>query len=359
MMRSTCALGAVALLVAGAGCTPSRDDQKIEFSVPVFVREAATGSVEDRIVVTGSLRSPETVTLRADTSGVLECAHLPGGGRRLAEGDRVAVGQLVAEIKGEEVRLAARSDSTRQRYESALRDRDSKRRLYEQGLLSELEFRQVETAFADAKVEWERSQLTETRSRLVSPIAGVLLRLARDEQNNPLPDGQLVPQGTTVAQVAATTRLVADVDLVGSDVGRVREGMPARVRQPSAGGEPVEGRLVRLAPALDALTRTLRAEVHLDNPQGRLRPGMFVEVTIVAERRENVVVVPREAVAERGGGKVVFVLDGQKVNKRDVVLGLGDDESVEVRSGLKTGERIVVRGIETLTDGTKVRVSGA
>jgi multidrug efflux pump subunit AcrA (membrane-fusion protein) len=86
---------------------------------------------------------------------------------------------------------------------------------------------------------------------------------------------------------------------------------------------------------------------------------MFVEVTMIAERRADVPVVPREAVTERGGRKVVFVLEGQRVNRRDVVLGLGDDEIVEIRQGLESGERIVVRGLETLTDGTRVRVSGA
>jgi multidrug efflux pump subunit AcrA (membrane-fusion protein) len=86
---------------------------------------------------------------------------------------------------------------------------------------------------------------------------------------------------------------------------------------------------------------------------------MFVEATLIAERRLEVPVVPREAVAERGGVKVVFVLSGQQVLQREVILGLGDDDIVEIRSGLTPGERIVVKGLETLSDETKVRVSGA
>jgi len=86
---------------------------------------------------------------------------------------------------------------------------------------------------------------------------------------------------------------------------------------------------------------------------------MFVEVTLIAERREDVPVVPREAVAERGGRKVVFVLTGQKVSRREVGLGLGDDEIIEIRQGVEPGERVVIRGLETLTDGTSVRPSGA
>jgi len=152
-------------------------------------------------------------------------------------------------------------------------------------------------------------------------------------------------------------RLRAEVD--EADVARVHEGLPARVRHEAGDAETFEGRVVRLAPTIDAVTRTLRAEVAVANPDGRLRPGMFVEVTMVAERREGVPVVPREALVERGGRKVVFVLRGQQVDRREVVAGLGDDDVVEIRQGLAAGERIVVRGLETLTDGTRVQVSGS
>lgn len=322
------------------------------------VAAVTTGSVEDRIVATGTLRARETISLRAETGGQLEIARGPGGGR-LVEGDRVRAGQTVAAIRGEEVRLAARSEATRQRYESAQRDYESKKALFAEGLLSAEALRPIETTLAEAKLEWERSQLTEVRSQLVTPIDGVLLYLARDDRGLPLADGQLVTLGFVVAQVAPVDRLIADVDLVAGDVARVRVGMEARVRHPDAASEGILGRVMRLAPAVDATTRTLKTEVAVDGGSGLLRPGMFVEVTVIAERREGVPVVPREAVAERGGRKVVFVLNGQKVSRREVGLGLGDDRVIEIREGVEPGEKIVVRGLETLSDGTSVRVSGA
>jgi membrane fusion protein (multidrug efflux system) len=355
--------GAIAMALVSAaamlvGCTPPPPDQEIEFRVPVFVREVGMGTVEDRIVATGTLRTAETIALRADTAGALIIARQQAG-RRLAEGDQVTVGQTIAEITGEEVRLAARTESTLQRYETALQEYKSKQKLFDDGLISDQEFRQVATTLADAKIELEQSRLTESRSRLVTPIAGIILRLGRDEQGQPMADGQLVGQGYEVAQIAPIGSLVAEVDLVGPDVARVREGLKARVRHHAWTDDSFEGRVMRLAPTLDPMTRTLRAEVAVSNRDSRLRPGMFVEVTMVAERREDVPVVPREALAERGGRKVVFVLKGQRVDRRDVVAGLGDDDVVEIRQGLEAGERIVVRGLETLTDGTRVQVSGS
>jgi RND family efflux transporter MFP subunit len=356
--RAAIRCAVVALALAAAACGGGRETEEVEFRVPVSVRDVETADVEDRVVVTGTLRALETVSIRAETAGTLRLAR-DAGGRRLAEGDRVQPGQLVAEITGEEVKLASRIDATRQRYEAAQRDHESQKRLHEQGLSSALELRNAETALADAKIEWERSQLTEHRSRLVTPIGGVVLRLGRDESGQPVGEGQLVAQGYEVARIAPVDTLVADVDLVGSDVARVQPGMTARVRHHAWDDRRFDGRVVRLAPTLDPTTRTLRAEIATENDDRLLRPGMFVEVTVVTERRQNVPVVPREAVTERGGTKVVFVLDGQKVAQREVVPGLGDDEMVEIREGLAPGDRIVVRGLETLTDGTRVRVTGA
>jgi membrane fusion protein (multidrug efflux system) len=352
-MRKRWLIPALALL---AGCTPPESGQQVEFKAPVFVRDVGTGTVEDRIVATGSLRAMEAISLRADTAGVLANAR-DESGRRIAEGDRVEAGQLIVEITGEEVKLAARTDATHRRYETALQDYESKKKLYDEGLISALEFRPFESTLAESRLEWEQSLLTESRSRLVTPISGVILQLARDEQGLPVADGQLVIQGTTVAQIAPTGKLIADVDLVGPDVTRVTAKLPARVRHHGWEGESFEGTVRRLAPILDPVTRTLRAEVEIDNSDGRLRPGMFVEVTMIAERRVDVPVVPREALTERGGRKVLFVVEGQKVTKREVVLGLGDDEIVEIRQGVTPGERIVVRGLETLTDGARVRVN--
>jgi RND family efflux transporter MFP subunit len=343
------------LLMVLPGCPASGEGEEVTFHLPVSVREVGTGTVEDTVVATGSLRAAEAVSLTAETQGIFVAAR-DGSGRRLAEGDRVEASRVIAEVTGEDVRLAARTETTRQRYESAQRDYDSKRRLFEEGLISELELRPAEDALAEAKLELERSRLTEHRSVLVTPISGVILRLARDEQGLPLADGQLVRQGQVLAQIAATDRLVADVDLVGPDIARVRPGMEARVRHLAWEDRPFAGRVVRLAPSVDPATRSLRAEVEVTNREGLLRPGMFVEVTFVADHRENVVVVPREAVTERRGDKVAFVLDGQRVQERKLTLGYGDDEVVEVRQGVEPGERVVVKGLETLSDETRVRV---
>ena len=88
-----------------------------------------------------------------------------------------------------------------------------------------------------------------------------------------------------------------------------------------------------------------------------MKPGLFVRVDVLVERHENVPVIPRSAVVERTGKRVVFVSKGQTVEQREVQTGLGDDASVEIVSGLKPGESIVIQGMETLADHSKIRVT--
>jgi len=348
---------ALVLSLAG-GCSSTEQRAEVEFRVPVSVEDVTTGRVEDRIVATGTLRAPEVVTLTVETQGLLRFGR-NAAGRRLAEGDTVAAGQTIAEVLGEDVRLAARTEATERRYRTAVRDHESTAALYEEGLITELDFRAVEDRLAEARLEWERSMLTEQRTRLITPIAGVIQRLGRDEAGAHLADGQLVVPGYAVAQVAPIEQLIADIDLIGADFARVAVGQQARVRHHAWEGRTFDAEVIRLAPALDPVTRSFRAEVEIDNRDHALRPGMFVEVTLIAEQRDDVPIVPREAVTQRGGTRVVFVLRGQEVVRRNVVLGLGDDDVVEIRQGLEPGERVVVKGLETLTDGTRVRVSGS
>jgi RND family efflux transporter MFP subunit len=116
------------------------------------------------------------------------------------------------------------------------------------------------------------------------------------------------------------------------------------------------GKVLRLSPQMDPRTHTFRVEVEVENPDGLLKPGMFIQASIVSERRENVATIPREAVAKRAGRDVAFVIDGQRAVMRIVRLGVRERLSIEIRDGVTAGERVAVRGLETLTDGTRVRV---
>ena len=354
-VRQTIALLGVGCLAAG--CGTAADTAPVEFRIPVEVAEVTTDVVEDRIVTTGTLRTRENVVLNVETPGFLVLG-LDETGARLVEGSTVTTGQLVAEITGEDARLAAGLEASRRRLENAEEEMKRRELLFERGLIAEQEYRQTLVTYEDALLSFEQSQLRNEKTQLTTPLAGVVLELARDENGFPVADGQMVNPGFEVARIAPIGRLIADIDLVGPELARVRPGQTVQIRHYAFEGITLGGTVLRLSPTMDPQTHTFRAEVEVDNAQRLLRPGMFIEAAIIVERRTGVSVVPRDAVTDRAGRSVVFVIDGQRAVRRDVSLGLGDDEQVEVRDGVEPGERLVVRGLETLTDGTRVRVVG-
>jgi membrane fusion protein, multidrug efflux system len=348
--------GGLLAAVTLAGCAPEAAQQEVEFRVPVAVEEVGVATLEDRIVTTGTLRAPEIVTLSVLDNGVLEINRGPDG-RRLAEGDTVEAGDEIARIVGEDLRIAARLTAAQRAYDAARTELEATREIFARGLINRTTLDGMESKYETAKIEVERSRRTENRNRMITPIDGVILRLARDTDGQLLANGQLVSVGQLVAQIAPLDRLIADVDLVGEDIAAVRVDLEAEARYHAWDDKLFPGKVLRLAPTVDQRTRALRAEVEIENTGRQLRPGMFAEVTLIGERRDNVAVVPRGAVTDRGGRRVVFVLESQRVTMREVTLGLGDDLIVEVRRGVEPGERIVVRGLETLTDQMLVRVT--
>ena len=263
---------------------------------------------------------------------------------------------MIAQVTGEDARLAAGLESSKEHLDSAKTELDRRQQLFKQRLVSEADVWTARTQYEDRLHAYETSQRTFEKTRIITPIAGVILELARDSTGQPIADGQLVSQGLNVARVAPLDRLIADIELVGPELSRVSIGQQVRISHYAFEGSSIDGTVVRLSPTMDPNTRTFRVEVEVDNQQGLLRPGMFVQAVIIAERREDVVVVPRDAITQRGGGNVVYVVNGQRVNQRNVILGLADDTQFEIIDGLASGDRIAVRGLETLTDGTRVRV---
>src|SRR5690606_546565 len=132
-----------------AACAPQAGEQTVEFRVPVTVEEVGVATLEDRIVTTGTLRTPEIVTLSALDTGVLEINRGPSG-YRYAEGDLVRAGDEVARIVGEDVRIAARMAAAQRSYEAARAELEANRDLLERGLINQTAFNNVASAFEDA-----------------------------------------------------------------------------------------------------------------------------------------------------------------------------------------------------------------
>ncbi|MEX2963284.1 efflux RND transporter periplasmic adaptor subunit [Microbulbifer sp. TYP-18] len=352
--RRQCAL--LVSLLALCACQPPADPEVVDFKVPVNVSEVQVSTVQEVLKTTGTVRAPEVISLTVLTPGLLQLGIGENG--RLAEGDSVKAGDVVASVTGEEVRLAAALQVAREKLSVARKNLEVTSSLYDKKLVTVEDYGRAKTVYEDAKLAYEQSIHIDSRNQIVTPIDGVILSLVRDRQDRVMADGQMLDAGQVVAQIAPLDTLVVDIDLVSRDIGRVHPGLEAWASYHAWPEQKFSGRVLRMAPTLDERTRALRAEVAIDNQAGLMRPGMFVEVSVVVEQRENVPVVPRQALAQRGGRRVVFVVEGGRAIRREVELGIGDDHVVEVIKGVSAGDRVVSFGLETLADQMPVRVVG-
>jgi RND family efflux transporter MFP subunit len=206
----------------------------------------------------------------------------------------------------------------------------------------------VDVATADAG--HARAMLGYTR--IEAPFDGVVIRRNVDTGDMTQPGADRPP----LFVVARSDIVTIAVDVPEAIAVEVDRGDRATVKLQAMNGRVVEGKVTRISWALDPKTRTIRVEIDLPNPNGRLRPGLYAYATIVAEEHPDVLTVPATAIVEENGkSRCVVVADG-KAARRPVVLGLNDGTRAEVVSGVSPGEVVVKANAASLADGQTVQV---
>ena len=172
---------------------------------------------------------------------------------------------------------------------------------------------------------------------LVAPISGVVTEI------NALPRQKIVPE--TLYTIADLSTVWATADLFAYETGPVAVGQRATLRIPSLPGREFHATVDSILPQLDPSTHTRKIRVRIDNPDRLLLPEMYGDLEIRSGAERRGVIIPREAVLDRGLHKIVFVDGGQgQLEPREVITGRGSGVEIEVLRGLQRGESVVVSG---------------
>jgi len=185
---------------------------------------------------------------------------------------------------------------------------------------------------------------------VLAPRSGVVV-------NRGVTVGTSVDPSTTLLTIADLSRVWILAEVPEADVPAVRVGMRAQLDFPASGRAPFAARIDFVYPTLTERTRTLRVRLSAANPGGRLRPGLYGTAAFESAGQE-VVTVPRDAVVDTGLQQHVFVATGDRFEPRAVTLGVQLADRVEVRAGLKEGERIVAAGVFLLDSESRLRATG-
>lgn len=277
-------------------------------------------------------------------------------------GDRVRRGQLLALVRPSDLpdQLAAARHQLAQAQASQALARANKERadrLAPAGVVSQQELQQDEAALTSSEAGLKAAQanvgVLATRlgeTRIESPLDGAVSARRLDP-------GALVGPTSGTGAILSVERvdvLRAFVPVNEAEAGQLRVGQTARLALDAFPGRVFEGKVVRLAPGLDPLSRTLDAEVQLENP-GDLRSGMYGRCAIVTAVHPAAVVVPAAAVQLSDERQYVYVLQGDRVKRTEVKTGVDGGTWLEVISGLARGDVIVTAGTDGLADGATVQ----
>jgi len=283
--------------------------------------------------------------------------------RRAALGSRV--GERVAAVRVREGQHVSAGDTLvvldRRPFEIALREAEAR--------LSTTQMDLSALLFADSTVSndkraraADRTGVTEAEQRvararldlestvLIAPFAGDVVDVACEA-------GERVQAERTLVTLVDRNRIRVPIEVLESSFGTLRAGAAANLRFAALPNETFTGTVTALGPELAAERGTGIAYVEFDNRNGHIRPGMYAEADLAAERFDARLSVPRAAVLERGRRLLVFVARDGRAEWSYVETGLESEDAIEITSGVAPGDIVLVDGHLTLAHGAPVRVT--
>ena len=183
-----------------------------------------------------------------------------------------------------------------------------------------------------------------------APINGVIVDLPY------FTPGTKVASGTLALKVMDYSKLKLNVEFPEKYITTVFSGQEAYVTNYNLKDDTLIAHIDELSPAINESSRTFKGVMLVENPELKMRPGMFVKSDIVIEKKDSTIVIPRDVIRKSRRGEVVFVVENNAAVERPIKTGIGNDTEIEIVDGLITGEKLVVEGYEMLSNRTKVKV---
>lgn len=305
-------------------------------------------------LLSGSLQAREKAELVAETSGsVLEVP--------VELGDSVKRGQVVARIEtaglGEGYVSAKTGEAAaEQALELASINLQRTQTLVASGSVPRANLEVDENALkaAEARLAEARAQESSAQHRLDAavvraPLTGVVSAKAVHR-------GDVVAPGSPLLTIIDPSSMRLEASIASEHLTQVKPGVAVEFAVRALPNRTFVGAIERVAPAADPATRRIKLLVSIPNVEGTLLTGLYAEGRVTAEKR-TALAVPEEAVAREGQHARLMVIRGGRAEQVGVELGMHDEQSgfIELRSGVKVGERVIVGAARSVKPGTKIR----
>lgn len=300
--------------------------------------------------VIGTMEAVHGVTVSADLPGSVEKINFASG-QAVQEGD-VLVELDTRQERAQLAALEAQRDLARINYGRT-------QQLVKEGVISRMEYDQATAQQKATEANVAEIRATIERKTIRAPFSGILgIRKVNL--------GQYLAAGDAVVPLQSLNPIYVNVGLPQQSVGQVRVGRNLRITSEDLPSQVFTGRVNAIDSVVDQATRNIQVQATLANPEGKLRPGMFVQVEVVLGASRPVIALPASAISFAPYGDSVFIITDLKDQKGQTYRGVRQQfvkvegsrgDQVAVVSGVNPGEEVVSSGVFKLRNGAAVQVN--
>jgi len=344
--RNSVAVVACALLLAACEKGGKAADEKDEDESPPIPVETNLPTRGD-VYAVYSGTAPIEAFAQADV-----IAKVAGEVREVLveEGDDVENGQILARLDGDRLRLEL--NESRARLRKLQRDFQRNKDLKEKALISEGDFEKIQYELEALQASYNLASLELDYTQIRAPIAGVV-------SDRYIKLGNTISVGDPIFRVTSFEPLVAYLHIPEREYRQIAAGQPVRIDIDALAGAPVYADVTRVSPIVDPATGTFKVTIEIVDEARRIKPGMFARMSIVYDRHENALQVPRNAIIEEMGTTSVFVVEDNKAIRRPVRTGFSGNGLIEITEGLSDDDNVVTVGQIGLKPDASVTVINA
>ena len=343
-------------------------------AVPVEVAPIERGTIELRRTFSGTLEATARFVVAPKITGriqqlTVDFADPVEQGQVVAVLDNDEYVQAVAQAEADMAVARANRTEAQSALEIATREGQRVETLRKRGVASES---QLDTARADQLAKRARLAVADAQvTRAEAALETAKIRLGytqvtaqwtgpgimRVVAERFVDEGDTVSANTPLLSIVSLDPITGVIFVTEKDYARLRPGQPVILTTDAYTGEQFPGKIARIAPVFRQAVRQARVDLTIDNPQSRLKPGMFIRAAVVLDRVTDATIVPAPALTTRNDETGVFVVsaDGNSVAWRPVTPGIREDQRVQVDGESLTG-RVVTLGQQLVDDGSAITI---
>ena len=379
---------------------------KEEIIIPVRTALVEKGEVNSFLKVTGVVEANETVRVTSEIMGQAKEVKVQDG-KEVNKGDilivlgdeqiKIQVAQAQATLDSiqasyDKIKSGARPQEIKQAESAVLQakiNRDSAeenylrmKKLFSEKAISEQQYEQAKNQYEIADVQYQsaqesyelviegateediksvEAQVRQTKAALdmakyqlkntqiTAPISGKVTSIV-------VSSGEMISPSVPLLSIIDVSRIFVKVGISEKDISKIKEGQKVSLEIDAFPEEKFQGEVVSKGVAVDQISKTLEVKIEILQPEVDIPVGVFARGDILIKTNQDALVIPSSALTRKKDGIYVYVIEEGIARQKEVVLGIIQDERVEILKGLSEEEKIVVLGNQELEDGLKVDV---